>query len=130
MKITRYLPAVARVLMGLPLVVFGLNGFLNFIQPPNTPMPERTAAFVGALMNSGYMMQLIAITLLIVGGLLLVNRFVPLALVLFAPFILNSILFHVFLERSGLPMAGVFLVLELYLAWAYRAAYKPLLTAR
>ncbi len=130
MKIARYLPTVARYLMGLPLLVFGLNGFFNFIKPPSTPMPEKAMAFAGALMNSGYMMQLIAVTLLIVGLLLVVNRFVPLALVLFAPFILNSILFHIFLERSGLPMAGVFLLLELYLAWVYRAAYKPLLTAR
>jgi putative oxidoreductase len=130
MNITRYLPTVARYLMGLPLLVFGLNGFLNFIPQPETPMPEKAMAFAGALMSSGYMMQLIAVTLLVVGLLLVVNRFVPLALALFAPFILNSVLFHVFLERSGLPIACVFLVLELYLAWAYRAAFRPMLAAR
>lgn len=130
MKITRYLPAVARVLMGLPLVVFGLNGFLNFIPQPETPMPEKAMAFAGALANSGYMMQMIAVTLLVTGVLLLINRFVPLALALFAPFIVNSIAFHIFLERSGLPVAAVFLALELYLAWAYRAAFKPMLAAR
>ena len=65
-------------------------------------------AFAGALANSGYMMQLIGATLLVVGVLLLLNRWVPLALVLFAPFIVNSIAFHIFLERSGLPMAGRF----------------------
>ncbi|HEY9249715.1 MAG TPA: DoxX family protein, partial [Rariglobus sp.] len=58
------------------------------------------------------------------------NRFVPLALALFAPFIVNSIAFHVFLERSGLPVAGVFLAFELYLAWAYRAAFRPMLAAK
>jgi len=130
MKINRLLPAVVRYLMGLPLLVFGLNGFFNFIPPPSTPMPEGAMAFAGALMNSGYMMQMIAVTLLIVGLLLVVNRFVPLALALFAPFIVNSIAFHIFLERSGLPMAGVFLLLELYLAWAYRAAFRPMLAAR
>ena len=129
-NITRHLPVVARYLMGLPLLVFGLNGFLNFIPQPETPMPEGAAAFAGALVNSGYMMQLIAVTLLVVGLLLVVNRFVPLALALFAPFILNSVLFHVFLERSGLPIAVVFLVLELYLAWTYRAAFRPMLAAR
>ncbi|MFA6960021.1 MAG: DoxX family protein [Opitutaceae bacterium] len=130
MKITRYLPAVARVLMGLPLFVFGLNGFLNFIPQPKTPITPEAAAFAGALFASGYMMQLIACTLLIVGALLLLNRFVPLALVLFAPFIVNSIAFHVFLERSGLPMAGVFLAFELYLAWVYRRSYAPLFVSR
>lgn len=130
MKTTRYLPTIVRFLMGLSLFVFGLNGFLNFIPPPSTPMPEAAMAFIGALMASGYMMQLIACTLLLVGALLLLNQFVPLALVLFAPFILNSIAFHLFLEPSGLVVAGVFLALELYLAWVYRAAYRPLLTAR
>ncbi len=127
---TRYLPAIARVLMGLPLVVFGLNGFFNFIPPPSTPLPEGAAAFAGALMKTGYMMQLIGATQLVVGVLLLVNRCVPLALVLFAPFLVNSLAFHLFLEPSGLPMAGVFIALELYLAWKYRAAYRTVLAAR
>jgi len=126
----RLVTAIARILLGLPLTVFGLNGFLNFIPPPKTALPEQAAAFAGALAASGYMMPLIGITLLSVGVLLLLNRFVPLALVLFAPFIVNSIAFHVFLERGGLPIATVFLALELYLAWAYRHAYAPLLTAR
>jgi uncharacterized membrane protein YphA (DoxX/SURF4 family) len=129
-SVARYLPAVARYLMGLPLVVFGLNGFLNFIPPPSTPLPEGAAAFAGALFNSGYMMQLIGGTLLVVGLLLVLNRFVPLALALFAPFIVNSVAFHLFLERTGLPMAGIFLGLELYLAWAYRKAFRPMLSAQ
>jgi uncharacterized membrane protein YphA (DoxX/SURF4 family) len=129
-RATRYLPAVARILMGLPLVVFGLNGFLNFIPHPSTPLPEKAMAFAGALMNTGYMMPLIAVTLLVVGVLLVANRFVPLALALFAPFIVNSIAFHTFLERSGLFMAAIFLVLELYLAWSYRHTYQPMLAAR
>jgi hypothetical protein len=126
----RYLPAVVRILLGLPLVVFGLNGFLNFIPPPATPLPENAMDFVGALMKSGYMFQLIAVTHLLVGTLLLLNRWVPLALVIFAPFIVNSVAFHFFLERSGLPMALVFLALELYLAWVYRNAFRPLFTTR
>jgi hypothetical protein len=76
------------------------------------------------------MMQLIALTHLVVGVLLVVNRFVPLALALLAPFLVNSIAFHSFLEPSGLPMATAFLVLELYLVWKYRDAYRPMLRAR
>ena len=127
---TRFFPAIARYVMGVPLLVFGLNGFLNFIPPPPTPLPAGAAAFAGALMASGYMMQLIGATQLIVGVLLVVNRFVPLALVLFAPFMVNSVAFHSVLEHSGFPMAVVFLALELYLAWKYRAAYRPMLAAR
>lgn len=126
----RVAAAIARILLGLPLVVFGLNGFLNFIPQPEVEMPERALAFVGALAGSGYMMQLIGATQLIVGVLLVLNRYVPLALVLFAPFIVNAMAFHVFLERSGLPMATVFFALELYLAWHYRAAFRPLFVAK
>jgi hypothetical protein len=127
---TRHLPAIARYLMGLPLLVFGLNAFLNFIPAPSTPLPAGAAAFAGALMKSGYMMPLIGATQLIVGVLLVSNRFVPLALALFAPFMVNSVAFHVFLESSGRPMAGVFLALELYLAWAYRQAFRGMRAAR
>jgi hypothetical protein len=127
---TRHIPTICRILLGLPLVIFGLNGFLNFIPPPPAPMPEGAAAFAGALMKSGYMMQLIGATQLIVGVFLLLNRFVPLALALFAPFIVNSLAFHLVLERTGLPMATIFLALELYLAWAYRSAFRPMLSAR
>jgi uncharacterized membrane protein YphA (DoxX/SURF4 family) len=126
----RHLPAVARILMGLPLVVFGLNGFLNFIPQPHTPLPEKATAFLTALMNTGYMMQLIGATELVTGVLLLANRFVPLALALFAPFILNAAAFHFVLEPSGRIMAGAFVALELYLAWVYRAAFRPMLAAR
>lgn len=129
-KITRILSTITRLLLGLSLVVFGLNLFFNFIPQPEVVMPEKAMNFVGALVGSGYMMPLIGITQLFVGVCLLANHFVPLALVVFFPFMVNSVAFHVFLERSGLPMAMVFLAFNLYLAWVHRAAYRPLLTAR
>lgn len=128
--IYRHSITAARLLLGLPLLVFGLNGFLNFIPQPEVALPEKAAAFVNGLVASGYMMQLIAATQLVVGLLLVINRFVPLALVLFAPFMVNSMAFHLAIEPSGVPMATVFLVLLLFLAWAYRSAYRPLFAAR
>jgi len=130
MKIFRILPAIVRVLMGLAFATFGLNGFFNFIPQPETPLPEGALAFAGALAATGYMLQLIAVTHLVSGLLLLVNRFVPLALVLLAPFLVNAAAFHIFLEPSGLPIVGIYIAMELYLAWVYRSAYRPLLTAR
>lgn len=129
-SILRHLPTVVRFLLGLPLVVFGLNGFLNFIPPPAAPLPAAAMDFLTALANTGYMLPLIAITHLTVGVLLVINRFVPLALALFAPFIVNSVAFHVALEPSGVPVSLVFLGFELYLAWCYRDAFRPMLAAR
>jgi uncharacterized membrane protein YphA (DoxX/SURF4 family) len=128
--LSRRLPAIARVLLGLIFFVFGLNGFLNFIPPPKEPMAEAVTAFVSALVNTGYMLRLIAGTQLLSGVLLLANRFVPLALAFLAPVIVNIVAIHLFLEPSGLVIALVVLALELYLAWAYRNAFRPMLAMR
>jgi hypothetical protein len=76
------------------------------------------------------MFPLIKGTEVIVGALLLTNRFVPLALVLLAPVIVNIVLFHAFLAPEGIAMAIVLVALQLFLAWTHRRAYRPLLAAR
>ena len=76
------------------------------------------------------MMPLIFGTQLLTGLMLLANRFVPLALVLLAPFVVNSVAFHVFLEPSGRPMAGMVAGTVLALAWTHRSSYRTLLTAK
>lgn len=126
----RYVPTVVRWLTGLWLFVFGLNGFLNFLPLPTVQLSEGAMAFSESLMKSGYMLPLIFATQLLVGALLLINRFVPLALVLLAPFIVNSMAFHIFLEHSGIPMASLLLVFEVVLVWHYRKAYASILTAQ
>ncbi len=126
-SIARHLP---RILLGLVFFVFGLNGFLNFIPQPTKPLPEQLVAFATAPMKTGYLFPLIKGTEVIVGLLLLANRFVPLALALIAPVVVNIVAVHVFLDRSGLPVALVVLALEVYLAWSHRKAYRPMLAAR
>ena len=126
----RVLPIAARILMGLPFLAGGLAGLLNLTPQPSAALPEGAAAFAGALLKTGYMMPLIFVTQLIVGALLLANRFVPLALALIAPFIVNAVAFHVFLEPSGRPIVLAFLALEIYLTWAYRKAFRFMLAMR
>jgi hypothetical protein len=121
-------PAVARILLGLVFFVFGLNGFLHFI--PQPPMSGPPADFAGALFATGYMFPLIKGTEVLAGALLLGGRFVPLALALLAPIVVNIVLFHGVLVGAGLGVPLVVLALELYLAWAYRAAFAPMLRAR
>jgi uncharacterized membrane protein YphA (DoxX/SURF4 family) len=127
---TRYLPAIARILMGLIFFVFGLNGFLHFIPQPKDVMPEGATALMTGFMKSGYMMSLIFGTQVLVGLLLLINCFVPLALALIAPVIVNIIAFHLCLMPSTIAPGIVVLVLELYLAWSYRKVFAPMLALR
>lgn len=123
-------PAIARIAMGLMFLVFGLNGFLHFIPQPKGAMPEAATAFFGGLIQTGYMSPLIFGTQTLVGALLLINRFVPLALALIAPVVVNIIAFHLFLAPSGIGPGMVVLALELYLAWSYRKLYRPMLAFR
>lgn len=110
------LTLIARLLLGLIFFVFGIAGLLNLIPPPPN-LPENMQAFMKGLMATGYFFQLLKGTETICGLLLLTGSFVPLALVVLAPIVLNIFLVHVFMEPSGLPMAIVIGALEVYLAF-------------
>jgi uncharacterized membrane protein YphA (DoxX/SURF4 family) len=129
-RLSRVAIASTRILLGVLFFVSGLNGLFHVLPEPNPQLPVGAAAFAGALMATGYMFPLIMGTQLVVGTLLLANRFVPLALTLLAPFMVNSIAFHLFLEPSGRPMAFIVLALQLFLVWKYRRSYTALLTSR
>ena len=124
----KYVPTVTRVLLGLVFFVFGLNFFLHFIPQPSPP--PAAAAFAGALFASGYFFLLLKIVEISSGLALLVNRFVPLALTVLAPVIVNIVAFHLFLEPSGLPLAIFIVVLEVANAWFYRGAFRSVVAAR
>jgi len=124
--IRRYFPLTARIILGLVFFVFGLNGFLHFLPMP--PSPGAPGMYLGALAATGYMFPLIKGTEVVAGAMLLTNRFVPLALALLAPVVVNIVLFHTFLAPPS-PIAFLVLALELYLAWAYRRAFAPMLRA-
>ena len=115
---------IARALLGLMFVVFGLNIFLHFLPMP--PLPATLAGdFSKALLQSHYI-YVIGLLQVIGGLLLLIGRYVPLGLTLLGPVIVNILLFHIFLEPSGLPMAIVVAVFALFLLWRYRANFAGL----
>ena len=115
---------IARVLLGLIFVVFGSNIFLHFIPMP--PLPATLAGdFSKALMQSHYI-YVVGLLQVIGGLLLLIGRYVPLGLMLLGPVIVNILLFHIFLEPTGLPVAIVVSVLALFLLWRHRANFAGL----
>jgi uncharacterized membrane protein YphA (DoxX/SURF4 family) len=128
----RYVPMIIRILLGLAFLASGLPALLGMMPQPKTPPPEAAMAFAMAMMKTGYLFQFVKGTETVVGLLLLLNRFVPLALVVLMPVLLNIVAFNAFLmpSPSSLAPALVLLAFELYLAWAYRDYYRVVLTAR
>ena len=117
---------IARVLLGLVSVVFGLNAFLHFI--PQPPPEGQAGAFLGAMFVSGYFY--VVAVLQVVGGLLLLSgRFIPLALLLLGPVIVNIMLFHIFLAPAGMGPGIVVSILALFLLWAHGDRFAPLVKA-
>src|SRR5438445_167939 len=89
-------PTVARILLGIVFLVFGANYFLHFI--PAGPPPERALGFIMGHVGSGYFLPLLKVTEIVAALFLLSNRFVPLALAVLAPIVVNVVAFHVFLD--------------------------------
>ncbi len=119
---------VLRIVFGLLFFVFGLNGFLHFL--PQPPPPEKAAAFVSGLMSTGYFFPLLKGTETLAGALLIAGYFVPLALLLLAPIIVNIFLFHTVLVPDGFIMALVIVALEGYLAWTKKDVFAHVLKAK
>ena len=119
---------IARLLLGLIFIVFGLNGFLNFLNMG--PMPTGLAGqFIVALFQSHYFWVVAALE--IAGGLLLlVNRFVPLGLVLLGPIIVNILLYHVFLNPTGALFAIVVAALWFVVLYAKRQYFSGVFVAQ
>ena len=118
---------IARYLAGVIFLVFGLNGFLNFIPLP--PPGGIAGQFMGALYVSHYLWVIVGVQV-VAGVLLLVNRYVPLAVAILAPVIVNILAFHASMAPSGLPLA-----LFVALLWAaifidVRPAFSGLFQAR
>ena len=119
---------IARSLLGLVFLVFGLNGFLHFIPlpPPANPVASE---FMGALFVSHYLVPVFLLQI-VPGALLLANRFVPLALTLLGPVLANIVLFHVLMAPAGLPLPLILTVLWGVVAFAHRTAFAGLFQAR
>ncbi len=118
---------VARILLGLMFLVFGLNGFLHFI--PNPPMqPSDMTTFSMLMFKSHYMVPVFVLQ--VAGGLLLlIGRFVPLALTLLGPVIVNILITHIVFQPAGLPPGAFAAVLWLVLFYAYRQYFASIFTA-
>lgn len=126
-KFSKHIPIVASIALGGMLVIFGLNGFLNFI--PMEPPTGDAGTFMGGLAAAGYFFPLLKITEIGVGLALLLRRYVPLALTILAPISINIVAFHLFMAPQALPVALFILIANAALAYHHRQAYRALFVA-
>jgi uncharacterized membrane protein YphA (DoxX/SURF4 family) len=121
---SRIAPIALRILLGF---VFTAAGAIGLFQLAPTPRHAGVAGlFAGGLAAAGYFFPLLKATELVAGLLLLSGRFVPLALTVLAPIVLNIAAFHFLLEPEGAPVAAFLVLAEGGLAWFHRDAFAPL----
>jgi putative oxidoreductase len=119
---------ISRFLLGLMFLVFGLNGFFSFL--PQGPMPAGPAGqYLGLLMSTHYIIVPCAV-MVVSGALFLVNRFVPLALVLIAPVLVNILTFHVTMDPSGIVLGALATLFWFVVALRERSAFSGILRSR
>lgn len=114
---------IARYLLALIFLVFGLNGFLHFI--PTPLLPGIAGRFLGILVNSHYL-AIISVLEVLAAVLLFANRYVALGLALLGPIVVNIFLYHALMDHSGLPVAVVACLLWLLTAFSVRVAFQGL----
>jgi putative oxidoreductase len=119
---------IARTLLGLVFLVFGLDYFLHFMNPQTPELPDPAMQFIGALAPSGYFKFIKVLE--VVGGLLLVTGlFVPLGITILTPIIVNIVLFEVYLaEKPGIGIA--LLALAVFLIAGYWSHFKSVFAPR
>lgn len=119
---------ISRILLGLTFVVFGANGWFHFLPQPPLP-PGLAVQYLTAIAQSHY--ALVPFAVQVIGGiLLLVNRYVPLALTILGPVIVNILCFHIFLLSTGLSLAIVVAILWAILFYHHRQAFAGIFAQR
>ena len=113
-----------RIVLGLILIIFGANKFLNFMPMPE--LSEGAADFMGALGKTGYMFPLIGAIEVITGLLLIFKKWVPFALILLAPIVVNMLLYHVYFDLAGIGGAAIVSLLTVVLIYVNWNHYKSL----
>jgi len=118
---------IVRVLLAAMYLFASVSYFLN-LMPKAPEMTAAQTSFMTGVMASVYLFPLIKITELVGGILLLIGRTAPLAALVIFPVTLNIFLYHAFLGPKDLPMVGVMLIFNLFLFYAYRAKYLPIVS--
>jgi glucose dehydrogenase len=119
---------IARYLLGLMFLVFGLNMFFHFI--PMGPMPTGLAGQFTVALFAAHYFYVVGAIMVISAILLLLNRFVGLGLTLLGPVLFNILTFHVLMNPGGIGMGAFATLLWALVAWQHRIVFERLFAAR
>lgn len=120
---------IVRILLGLLYAFSAAVVLFNLMPQPEIP-PGNVKTFMDGMVASGYLLTFIKITELLCGLALITGFFAPLANVIIFPVTLNILFFHVFTAKADFGMAIVMVLMNLFLAYAYREKYKPMLSLK
>ena len=124
----KYTILVIQILFGGIFLLMGANYFFHIL--PEPPASIQAKAFLGAMSMTGYFMEFVKIVEIVCGALLIMRTFVPLALIVLAPVVVNIMLLHMFLNPSGIPMGIVITGMQVFLMWAHRDYFVNLLATK
>jgi uncharacterized membrane protein YphA (DoxX/SURF4 family) len=117
---------ILRIILGLGLLIFGLSKLIDFSITPTHIYTGEAAIFIDSLSNTGYILKFVGILEILIGLLLIINKWVPFALLLLVPITVNILLFHLFLDTPGLFLAIIIVVLNAILIYKHWKVYRPL----
>lgn len=124
----KILSLIARILLGLLFLIFGANGFLNFI--PQPPMPDSPASRFAILLMTTHYMYFVCAIMVVSAILFLTGRYVPLALVLIGPVIVNILLFHVLMAPGSIGAGALAAILWFIIFFHARSAFAGIFQAK
>lgn len=118
--------SIVRILLGIILLVFGLNKFYPLSFLPMPQLPENASEFMSSLAATGYVLPVVGVLEVFIAILLLSKKWIAFALILLAPISLNILLFHLFLDIPGIAGAILVAVLNGILIYKHWQQYRPL----
>jgi len=117
-----------RIILGISLFLLGTNYFLDYL--PTMGYTEPAKNLMEALIESGYIMPIVAIYEIVLAVFLLFHRYVPLMVILLAPLTVNAFLYHLFLNPQGLAVWGIMLIMNIYMIFPHVDKFKPFMTPK
>lgn len=117
---------IIRILLGIVLLAFGLNKLLSSPFIPLPELPQKAGDFMASLGATGYVLKTVGLIEIGIGILLLLKKWVAFALIALVPITLNILLFHLFLDVSGIIGAVVVATLNGILIYKHWPQFRPL----